>query len=96
MGAPALRCSRCSIDWPNTKEFFSLCAKCGEKTSVINNGDPLNSSEAVSLKNHLDFDRYCDERDAKLAEELKGLEGAYESAPSIPDPDEPDATTESA
>jgi hypothetical protein len=101
MGSPARRCSTCALDWPSDYSAFKTCHKCGGKTDSISNGNPLDPRDALSLKNHLEFDRFCDARDERRAAEatkqaqaaeadwqrnLSNLEAAVDAAPSIPDP----------
>lgn len=58
--ADSQRCSICGVSWPHD-ERFETCPKCGEETTWITNApedEIIPLDEAVSQKNHLDFEAY--------------------------------------
>lgn len=59
----ALRCSLCGLNWP-LDNAYRECAQCGEPTSRSRNVTVMKSADAVSLKAHLDFERYYEKWDS--------------------------------
>jgi hypothetical protein len=63
MSSGALRCSICALNWPIDKAYMT-CPQCEEPTSRSGNVTAMDVEEAVSLKAHLDFERYYEKWDS--------------------------------
>lgn len=51
------RCTICNLDFP-PDERFALCPSCEQPTHPGSNLNPMPMAEAMSLKNHAEFERY--------------------------------------
>jgi hypothetical protein len=56
----ALRCSICGTDWPPHAHDYGRCPACLEPTAAIcgNGVQPLDPTEARSIRLHHEFDRF--------------------------------------
>ena len=62
------RCSTCNVNWPHEADY-KACLQCGTlcwpKKRVA--GEPvLSATEAASIKAHVDFEKYYEEREKRL------------------------------
>jgi hypothetical protein len=53
----SFRCSSCKRYWPH-EPTYRLCPDCQVPTSSSGSGDPIDSAEAASLRNHILFDKF--------------------------------------
>jgi len=58
------RCSTCALDWP-LGDDYRTCKQCGEKTDPVSNIRAMPVADALSLANHLDFERYYEKRGSR-------------------------------
>jgi hypothetical protein len=70
----AFRCTPCGVSWPAQASNYGVCPQCCEKTDPITHETPMDADEAMSLKMHCEFERFCDKRDALKQRELDQIE----------------------
>lgn len=60
----ARRCSLCSVDWPDTKEY-KKCPSCLDQdgTDRCRDVTPLDADEARSMRLNFEFERYYEVHD---------------------------------
>jgi hypothetical protein len=58
------RCMTCDINWPRA-EFYQPCAGCGRRAATDYMGEPMAEDAAISLKSHIEFERYWQEWDLR-------------------------------
>ena len=79
------RCSTCASCWPRDI-LFKKCPECGSDCWVKvpkDHDEVATREEALSIKAHTEFRKYCEKRDAKIAaEELAALESEGTLYPS--------------
>jgi hypothetical protein len=74
-----LRCSTCGHDWPDSSKY-SICPECLERTDRVTNVAAMDADLALSLKNHLDFERFYKKHEADQLAALDGAATAEEAA----------------
>lgn len=77
-GGSARRCSICSIDWPDSKEY-KICPSCLDEdgTDRCKDVTPMDAAEAKSLRLHLEFERFYEKWDRE-----------HDPERLVPDPDQ--------
>lgn len=64
---PGRRCAFGCESWPDDDEY-NVCPKCGSETSRYRNLNPLSEEEARSIKLHIEFEEYYEQREQERAE----------------------------
>jgi hypothetical protein len=59
------RCDLGCESWPDADEF-SKCLRCGGPTTRYSNLQPLSLAEARSIKRHVEFERFYEDRCKRL------------------------------
>lgn len=83
---PARRCSICGTDWP-LDDAYEMCPSpncVGLKTDPVSNITPLPDAEALSMKNHFDFERFYEKWDESQPASRLSTEGMKEYLPEVP------------
>jgi hypothetical protein len=73
---------RCEIgceDWPDTLEY-RICPRCDGETTRFSNLRPLSAEDARSIKSHIEFNAYYEQRCTRLKIPVSGpLPAWYET-----------------
>lgn len=76
--AESRRCSICAVNWPNDPALYGKCAQCGGGT-YISASEPLEAATALSMKNHIEFERFWEQRDADRQRVIDELDKSFEA-----------------